>query len=100
MMIDGHWRENITCPHCHHRHPASVTCARAQNIVGKRRAERAERAKQPAKENEWDGVVERRDYSEFAKLVLGEERYGSSPCQAHPFELIVEYVRELEARKS
>lgn len=43
----------------------------------------------------WDGLTERRDYSGFAKRVLGEERYDNSPCQAHPLELVEEYVREL-----
>lgn len=45
----------------------------------------------------WDGFTERRDYSEFAKRVLGAERYDNSPCQAHPLELVELYVRELEA---
>jgi hypothetical protein len=26
--------------------------------------------------------------------ILGQERYDNSPCQAHPYELIAEYVNE------
>jgi hypothetical protein len=31
--------------------------------------------------------------------VLGPERYDNSPCQAHPYELVYEFVRELEAER-
>jgi hypothetical protein len=30
----------------------------------------------------------------FAKRIMGEERYGNSPCQAHPLQLVEEYLNE------
>jgi hypothetical protein len=40
-------------------------------------------------------AVERRNYRAFAARILGQERYDNSPCQAHPLELIEQYVEEL-----
>ena len=34
----------------------------------------------------------------LALLILGEEEYNNSPCQAHPYELVVHRVRQLEAQ--
>lgn len=33
---------------------------------------------------------------QFARRVLGDERYNNSPVQAHPLELVEAYVAELE----
>ncbi len=29
MIINGVWKENITCPRCKYRHPPEFTCAEA-----------------------------------------------------------------------
>lgn len=33
MMVDGVWRENISCRRCSHRHPADLSCAKAAEIA-------------------------------------------------------------------
>jgi hypothetical protein len=57
---------------------------------------RAEWEKEQAELRETWEREKQEENERHAKLILGEDRYNNSPCQAHPFELIAEFVKELQ----
>lgn len=39
MLVEGKWLDNVTCKRCRMRHPAELTCTRAQMIAQAARIE-------------------------------------------------------------